>query len=62
MRHEWIISVLSDLQAYALKNDLPLLADRIAELLRVARAEIKAAEDPGAEGGRGGGPPPPAAH
>jgi len=61
MRHEWIISVLSDLQAYALKNDLPLLADRTAELLRVARAEITAAEHPGA-GGRGGGGAPPAAH
>ena len=53
MRHDWIFDVLSDLKAYALKNNLPALAAKADEALVVARAEIEAEDDP--EGGRGGG-------
>lgn len=62
MRHDWIIEVLSDLRAYALKNRLPLLAERTEDVLSVARAEIAArtARDDDADGGagEGGGTPP----
>ena len=40
MGQKWIIDVLSDLQAFAQKNDLPLLADQLVLTARVAQAEI----------------------
>ena len=40
MGQKWIIDVLSDLQAFARKNDLPLLADQLGQTTLVARAEI----------------------
>lgn len=62
MRHDWIIDVLHDLRAYALKNRLPVLAERTEDLLAVAVAEIAArrANDDEAGGGQNGpgGPPP----
>jgi hypothetical protein len=42
MRHDWVFDVLRDLKAYALTNDLPALALKAEEALRVARAEIVA--------------------
>lgn len=59
MRHDWIFDVLSDLRRYALRNGLPQLATQVDAALRVARAEIDAAErEPGGEDGDGGGAPP----
>ncbi len=56
MRHDWIFDVLTDLRAYAEKNDLPLLAAQADAALRVARAEIAArAQD---EDEPGNDPPP----
>ncbi|MBL4916214.1 hypothetical protein [Szabonella alba] len=49
MRHDWIFDVLTDLQSYALRHDLPALAAQADLALRVARAEIAAAS--GAEDG-----------
>jgi hypothetical protein len=43
MRHDWIFDVLSDLHAYALRNDLPELARKVEEALAVAEREIDAA-------------------
>ncbi len=40
MRHDWIFEVLGDLRTYALANDMPLLAQKVDETLRVARAEV----------------------
>ncbi len=51
MRHSWVFDVLSDLQAYACRNDLPRLAEKVELALLEARAEITM--DAGAE-------PPPA--
>jgi len=43
MSHDWIFDVLTDLQSYALRHDLPALAAQADLALRVARAEINAA-------------------
>jgi hypothetical protein len=40
MRHDWVFDVLADLHSYALANDLPDLADKVAETLTLARREI----------------------
>ena len=48
MRHDWIFDVLSDLKAYAIKNDLPALAAKVDETLTLARAEVAAQADDGA--------------
>jgi len=40
MRHNWVFDVLADLHNYALANDLPDLADKVAEALTLARREI----------------------
>jgi hypothetical protein len=40
MRHDWIIDVLSDLQAYADRNALQELALKLEETLAVARWEL----------------------
>jgi hypothetical protein len=39
MGHKWIIDVLEDLGAFARQNDLPLLADHLADSVRIAMAE-----------------------
>jgi hypothetical protein len=44
MRHDWIFDVLSDLQAYAERNGLPELAQKIAETLTLAEREINGGE------------------
>ena len=41
MRHDWVFDVLADLHSYALANDLPDLADKVAETLILARREIR---------------------
>ncbi|WP_309667900.1 hypothetical protein [Tabrizicola sp.] len=58
MRHDWIFDVLSDLKAYAIKNNFPALAAKVDEALLEARAEVDA-QDEGSNGssGRGGVPP-----
>ncbi len=40
MRHTWVFDVLADLQAYACRNDLPRLAEKVELALLEARAEI----------------------
>jgi hypothetical protein len=45
MCHDWILDVLSDLKAYAIKNDLPALAAKVEETLAVTKAEIAAQVD-----------------
>jgi hypothetical protein len=40
MGHDWIFDVLRDLRAYALTNDLPALAAKAEEALRVAEVEV----------------------
>lgn len=40
MRQDWIIEVLTDLQAFARRNDLPALAAQVETTLLVARAEL----------------------
>ena len=42
MRHNWIIDVLADLQAYAELNNLAAIAVAAEQTLAVARAEIAA--------------------
>lgn len=42
MRHNWIIDVLADLQAYAELNELAAIAVAAGQTLAVARAEIAA--------------------
>jgi hypothetical protein len=56
MRHDWIFDVLSDLKAYAIKNDLPALAAKVDETLALAKAEVEAQEDDGAGGAQSSGP------
>lgn len=50
MRHDWILSVLSDLRTYANANDLPVLADQVTALLHVAEQEIGAGSGPTSSG------------
>jgi hypothetical protein len=45
-RHDWICDMLSDLQDYALANDLPELAARIEITLDVARRETAGNDGP----------------
>ena len=49
MGHDWIFDVLKNLRAYALTNDLPALAAKAEEALRVAEVEVadKTREGPG---------------
>jgi hypothetical protein len=44
MRHDWIFDVLSDLKAYAIKNDLLALAAKVEEAETLAKVEIEAQE------------------
>jgi hypothetical protein len=45
MRHDWVFDVLSDLLAYATRNDLPRLAAKVSETIEVARDEIEAPDE-----------------
>ncbi|CAN1571640.1 hypothetical protein MCELHM10_03271 [Paracoccaceae bacterium] len=45
MRHSWVFDILADLQAYASRNDLPRLAEKVALALLEARAEIAGEAD-----------------
>jgi hypothetical protein len=46
MRHEWVFDVLSDLLAYATRNELPGLAARVSAAIEEARREIGDHGDP----------------
>ncbi len=46
MRHDWIFDVLADLHAYALANDLPDLALKVAETLAEARQSLLDGDEP----------------
>lgn len=39
MGHKWMIDVLDDLRIYAVKNDLPRLAEQIGQTVQVALEE-----------------------
>lgn len=47
MRHDWVFDVLSDLHAYACRNDLPRLAEKVELALFEAKAEIADGGDTG---------------
>ena len=40
MRHNWILDVLTDLHAYACRNDLPGLAEKVEAALGEALREL----------------------
>lgn len=42
MSHSWILDVLADLDAYARKNELPMLAARLTDARHTAIVEIAA--------------------
>lgn len=46
MGHQWIIDVIVDLKTFAQQNELRMLADELAHVVDVAKAEI----DPNYEG------------
>ncbi len=45
MGHKWIIDVLADLESFASKNGLPLVAERMREAAIVASAEITSSSE-----------------
>lgn len=45
MGQMWIIDVLADLESFATKNGLPLVADRMREAAVVATAEISSGSE-----------------
>ena len=45
MRHDWIVDVLTDLHAYATRNDLPGIAAKVQAALEQARLELCMPED-----------------
>lgn len=45
MRHNWIFDVLSDLHAYASRNDLPGVARKVEDAIQELRREVEDAED-----------------
>jgi ABC-type transport system involved in cytochrome bd biosynthesis fused ATPase/permease subunit len=55
MGHDWIFEVLKDLRSYALSNDLPALAAKAEDALRVAEVEIAAKVREGSDGAQSGG-------
>lgn len=59
MRHEWVFDVLSDLLAYATRNDLPGLAAKVSAAIDEARREIDACSGEPDEPPRS---PPPTGH
>lgn len=48
MKHEWVFSVLKDLQSYAEAHGLHALALKAEEALAIAEAEIEADGETGA--------------
>ena len=46
MRHEWIYDLLSDLHAYASRNDLPALARKIEDAIQEMRRELADGDGP----------------
>lgn len=54
MCHEWIVEVLEDLVAYALRNGLAETAAVATDALRIARAEV--GQGTSIEEGRGDSP------
>jgi hypothetical protein len=56
MGHDWIFDVLKDLRTYALSNDLPALAAKAEDALRVAEVEIAEKTREGSGGAQSGGP------
>jgi hypothetical protein len=46
MRHDWILDVLADLEAYALQNDLPGFARKVEEAMAEVRREAELSGDP----------------
>ena len=46
MSKTWIVDVLADLQMFAKTNDLPLLADQLADTTIVAMAELATPKPP----------------
>ncbi len=46
MSHEWVFDVLSDLLAYATRNELPGLAAKVSDAIDEARREISGASGP----------------
>ncbi len=42
MRNDWIVDVLADLKAFAVKSGLPVLAEQLDDTAIVALAEIAA--------------------
>jgi hypothetical protein len=55
-RHDWIFDMLSDLQDYALANDLPELAQSVGSALAVAQRETAGADSAGPARARPAGP------
>lgn len=45
MRSDWILDVLADLRAFALSNNLPVLAEQLDDTAIVALTEIAALKD-----------------
>ncbi|SDW90428.1 hypothetical protein [Roseicitreum antarcticum] len=45
MPHDWLMNVLNDLRAYALRNGLPAIANQMGEARIVAAAELAALEE-----------------
>ena len=44
MRHDWILDVLTDLHAFACRNDMPGLAEKIEAALDEALREMSGTE------------------
>ncbi|MCF1709174.1 hypothetical protein L0V05_10130 [Tabrizicola sp. J26] len=49
MAHDWIFDVLADLRLYALSNDMPGLAGKVEEAMRIARRELATTRRPDRE-------------
>ncbi len=45
MKHDWILDVLADLEAFANANDLKALAEHLDETRLIAASEIVSASD-----------------
>jgi flagellar biosynthesis/type III secretory pathway chaperone len=53
MRSDWILDVLTDLRAFALSNDLPVLAEQLDDTAIVALNELTSAKEKAAYGTHG---------
>ena len=52
MKNDWIIDVLNDLRCFAMRNELPALADQLDDTIHVAALEM-AAQGEGSPAGAG---------